>query len=196
MNSALTAQRNRQHPYSKPWYINTRAHNVYGNPLKHAVMIINHVLLTEKRRNTLGVSNACEFIRHALEVIYGIPVLSILCYNGAHCTHGAKCTHKHTEYPTGSLLVTDDDLMGLINNTIWHTKRNVKPDDDAFPRLVSTLENLKVLLYPHVGAPATRAIGTMSVGSAPVFPTALPKLTDADLERVRNRVVTCSAERK
>lgn len=94
MNSALTAQRNRQHPYSKPWYINTRAHNVYGNPLKHAVMIINHVLLTEKRRNTLGVSNACEFIRHALEVIYGIPVLSILCYNGAHCTHGA--VHSQT----------------------------------------------------------------------------------------------------
>ena len=211
-------------PYSKPSQTR-RAPIEFGNPFKHIIMILNHVRLTKERNNTLGVSNAYEGIIQALVPISGIHVFTTPCYNGDHCTHGAKCTHAHTEYPTGSHLVTDENLMQLIDNTIWYTKLNYvqnddafkrlvsaleKQNDDAFKRLVSALENLKVLLYPPadapvtraidtmsvVGAPVTRAIGTMSVVGAPVFPPTLPKLTDDDLERVRNRVVTCSAERE
>ena len=196
-------------PYSKPSQTR-RAPIEFGNPFKHIIMILNHVRLTKERNNTLGVSNAYEGIIQALVPISGIHVFTTPCYNGDHCTHGAKCTHAHTEYPKGSHLVTDENLMQLIDNTIWYTKLNDVQNDDAFKRLVSALENLKVLLYPPadapvtraidtmsvVGAPVTRAIGTMSVVGAPVFPPTLPKLTDDDLERVRNRVVTCSAERE
>jgi len=178
-------------PYSKPLQTSRRVPIRYGNPFKYSIMILNHVQLTKERNNTHGVSNACEGIIQALVPISGIHVFTTPCYNGARCTHGATCTHKHKEYPTGSHLVTDKNLLQLINETLWYTLLNVEYPGDAFSHLASEFERLKVLLYPPADAPVTCAINTMSVASAPVFPPTLPKLTDADLERV-SYGVTCS----